>query len=165
MRHFMRHFSRPSVLWASRCFVGTLLFVNVAGAANAQKAANETILVTLDRATILQLPQNAVTIIIGNPSVADVTMIKKSNQMVLTGKGFGQTNLIALDSTGRSVGESNIRVVENKTNIVVQRGMERESWDCSPRCNPTVSLGDAPRFMTETIGQAQARTSSMGVAK
>jgi len=90
-------------------------------------------------------------------------MIKKSNQMVLTGKGFGQTNLIALDSTGKSVGESNIRVVENKTNIVVQRGMERESWDCSPRCNPTVSLGDAPRFMTETIGQAQARTSSMGV--
>lgn len=159
----MCHSSRPSVLWASRCFVGVILFVNVAGAANAQKAANETIVVALDRATILQLPQNAVTIIIGNPSVADVTMIKKSNQMVLTGKGFGQTNLIALDSTGKSVGESNIRVVENKTNIVVQRGMERESWDCSPRCNPTVSLGDAPRFMTETIGQAQARTGSMGV--
>jgi Flp pilus assembly secretin CpaC len=165
MRHFMRHFSRPSVLWASRCFVGAILFVNVAGPANAQKAANGTIVVTLDRATILQLPTNAVTIIIGNPSVADVTMIKKSNQMVLTGKGFGQTNLIALDSTGKSVGESNIRVVENKTNVVVQRGMERESWDCSPRCNPTVSLGDAPRFMTETIGQAQARTGSMGVGK
>lgn len=161
----MRHFSNSAVLWASSCFVGAILSVSVVGAAYAQQAGAETIIVTLDRATILQLPQNAVTIIIGNPSVADVTMIKKSNQMVLTGKGFGQTNLIALDSTGKSVGESNIRVVENKTNIVVQRGMERESWDCSPRCNPTVSLGDAPRFMTETIGQSQARTGSMGVAK
>lgn len=157
----MRHSSKFALRWASKFSVGALLCVSLAGGANAQKA-NETIVVTLDRATILHLPVNAVTIIIGNPSVADVTMIKKSNQMVLTGKGFGQTNLIALDSTGKSVGESNIRVVENKTNIVVQRGMERESWDCSPRCNPTVSLGDAPRFMTETIGQAQARNGSMG---
>lgn len=149
--------------WAARYGVAAILCFSVAGAAHAQKAANETIVVMLDRATILQLPQNAVTVIIGNPSVADVTMIKKSNQMVLTGKGFGQTNMIALDSTGKSVGESNIRVVENKSNIVVQRGMERESWDCSPRCNPTVSLGDAPRFMTETIGQSQARNGSMGV--
>ena len=134
---------------------------SVTGPAHAQRAATETILVTLDRATILRLPQNATTIIIGNPSVADVTMIKKTNQMVLTAKGFGQTNMIALDSEGKSVGESNIRVVENKSNVVVQRGMERESWDCSPRCNPTVSLGDAPRFMTESIGQAQARNGSI----
>lgn len=161
----MRRFSKFAVLWASSCCFGAIMCAHVVGVAYAQKAANETIIVMLDRATILHLPESAVTVIIGNPSVADVTMIKKTNQMVLTGKGFGQTNLIALDSAGKSVGESNIRVVENKTNVVVQRGMERESWDCSPRCNPTVSLGDAPRFMTETIGQSQARTSSMGVGK
>ena len=149
--------------WPRKFAIGLAVSVGVMGAAHAQNAGSETIVVTLDKATILRLPQNATTVIIGNPSVADVTMIKKSNQMVLTGKGFGQTNMIALDSEGKSVGESNIRVVENKNNVVVQRGMERESWNCTPRCNPTVSLGDAPRFMTEGIGQVQARNGSMGV--
>ena len=147
---------------SSKIFLPSLVcFFSVIVTAQAQKAATETIVVTLDRATILRLPQNAITVIIGNPSVADVTMIKKTNQMVLTAKGFGQTNMIALDSEGKSVGESSIRVVESKSNVVVQRGMERESWDCSPRCNSTVTLGDAPRFMTETIGQAQARNGSI----
>jgi hypothetical protein len=129
------------------------------------QSSSETITLTLDQATILSLPQNAMTVIIGNPGVADVTMIKKTNQMVLTPKAFGRTNMIALDRDGRSVGESTIRVVGPTTNLVVQRGVERESWDCSTRCNPVVSLGDSPRHVTETIGQAQARAGSMGAAK
>ena len=40
--------------------------------------------------------------ILGNPMIADVTMLKDTNAMVITGKGFGQTNLIAIDSAGRS---------------------------------------------------------------
>ena len=125
------------------------------------QASGETITLTLDQATILSLPQNAMTVIIGNPGVADVTMIKKTNQMVLTAKSFGRTNMIALDRDGKSVGESVIRVVGSSTNLVVQRGLERESWDCTPRCNPVVSLGDAPRHLTEAITQAQARSGSM----
>jgi len=129
------------------------------------QSSGEAITLTLDQATILSLPQNAMTVIIGNPGVADVTMIKKTNQMVLTPKAFGRTNMIALDRDGRSVGESTIRVVGPTTNLVVQRGLERESWDCSTRCNPVVSLGDSPRHMTEAIGQSQARSSAMGAAK
>lgn len=134
------------------------------GAASAQ-SSGDMITLTLDKATILSLPQNAMTVIIGNPGVADVTMIKKTNQMVLTAKSFGRTNMIALDRDGKSVGESVIRVVGSSTNLVVQRGLERESWDCTPRCNPVVSLGDAPRHLTETIGQAQARSGSMAQSK
>ena len=134
------------------------------GAASAQ-SSGDMITLTLDKATILSLPQNAMTVIIGNPGVADVTMIKKTNQMVLTPKAFGRTNMIALDRDGRAVGESTIRVVGPTTNLVVQRGVERESWDCSTRCNPVVSLGDSPRHMTEAIGQSQARSSAMGAAK
>ncbi len=132
------------------------------GPAAAQSSSSEMITLTLDQATILSLPQNAMTVIIGNPGVADVTMIKKTSQMVLTPKSFGRTNMIALDRDGRSVGESIIRVVAPSSNLVVQRGLERESWDCSPRCNPVVSLGDATRHLTDTIGQVQARAASMG---
>ena len=58
------------------------------------------IAVTLDQAKIARLPAGATTLIIGNPMIADVTMLKNNNSMVITGKGFGQTNLIAIDAAG-----------------------------------------------------------------
>jgi Flp pilus assembly secretin CpaC len=99
----------------------------------------------------------ASTIIIGNPIVADVTMLKRNNQMILTGKGFGETNLIALDQSGAAVGESIVRVVAPKTNLVVQRGLERQSYSCAPRCEPTVQLGDTSSYMTEVGAQITQR--------
>lgn len=136
-----------------------------AGAAHAQEPApSEAIMLVLNRAKVLQLPPNASTVVVGNPAVADVTLIRRTKHMVLTGKGFGETNLIALDAQGRSVGESVIRVAAPGNNLVVQRGMERETWDCSPRCQPTFSLGDSARFATENAAQMQARNAAVGSA-
>ncbi len=133
------------------------------GPAKAQEpAASDSIVLLLNKAKILQLPSSAVTIVVGNPAVADVTMLRRSKQMILTGKGFGETNLIALDAQGRSVGESIIRVTASSQGLVVQRGMERETWDCSPRCQPTFSLGDASKFASENAAQIQARNASVG---
>ena len=135
------------------------------GAAFAQDApSSEAIQIVLNRAKVLQLPANATTVIVGNPAVADVTMMRRTKQMVLTGKGFGETNLIALDSQGRSVGESVIRVTAPSNSLVIQRGMDRETWDCSPRCQPTFSLGDSTKFASENAAQMQARNSSVGTA-
>jgi len=136
------------------------LFVAAALVFVAPARAGGEIEVVLNEAKVLQLPPNATTIIVGNPVVADVTMVRGSNQMVLTGKGFGRTNLIALDSRGRSVGESIIRVRASGHGIVVQRGMNRETWDCSPRCEPTMSLGDTTAFSNDVAAQIQARNSA-----
>lgn len=136
-----------------------------AGASQAQESApSEAIMLVLNRAKVLQLPPNASTVVVGNPAVADVTLIRRTKHMVLTGKGFGETNLIALDAQGRSVGESVIRVAAQGNNLVVQRGMERETWDCSPRCQPTFSLGDSTKFATENAAQMQARNAAVGSA-
>ena len=143
--------------------LATMIFGAVA--AHAQDAQpSETIQIVLNRAKVLQLPANASTVIVGNPAVADVTMVRRTKQMVLTGKGFGETNLIALDAQGRSVGESVIRVTAPTNNLVVQRGMDRETWDCSPKCQPTFSLGDSSKFASENAAQMQARNGSVGVA-
>lgn len=129
-----------------------------AGAAKAEGDAS--LVVVMNQAKVVQLPANAATVIVGNPLVADVTLLKNTNQMILTGKSFGQTNLIALDSRGKSVGESSLRVIGSSAGLVVQRGLERETWDCAPWCQPTISLGDAPRFMSESAAQAQARNAA-----
>ncbi|MDP2355313.1 MAG: pilus assembly protein N-terminal domain-containing protein [Beijerinckiaceae bacterium] len=125
---------------------------------------SESIQLVLNKAKVLQLPANASTVVVGNPAVADVTIVRRTKYMVLTGKGFGETNLIALDSQGRSVGESVIRVSASTNSMIVQRGMERETWDCTPRCQPTFSLGDSGKYASENAGQMQSRNSSVGGA-
>ena len=122
--------------------------------------ANDTIEVTLDQAKVLQLPPNTSTIIVGNPVIADITMLRRTNQMVLTGKGYGQTNMIALDADGNAIGESIVMVSGIKHGLIVQRGLIRETYSCNPRCQPTINLGDAPGFLAGTAGQIRARAAA-----
>ena len=100
------------------------------------------IAVTLDQAKIARMPQGTATLIVGNPMIADVTMLKNNNTMVITGKGFGQTNLIAIDGDGSLIEEQQIQVLPAKTVLVLQNGTSRISYACNPACMPTVQLGD-----------------------
>jgi Flp pilus assembly secretin CpaC len=141
-----------------RLSFGVLLLI-FAGFAHVQPAAaldETTLLITVDQAQVVKIPPGTQTLIIGNPIIADVTLLKQSGTMVVTGKGFGQTNLIALDASGSPVAESLIRVVGRTDTLVVQRGMDRQSYTCAPRCQPSVSLGDDAKFFGETAGQIQA---------
>ena len=137
-----RFFNRRPALTAVLCCALSL--------AAAAVRAEDVIQVQIARAKVIELPSNTSTIIIGNPVVADVTMLRKSNRMILTGKSFGSTNLIALDAGGNALGESVIHVSSGFKGLVIQRGMERESWDCAPRCQPTFTPGDSSRFSGET---------------
>jgi hypothetical protein len=129
-------------------------------AGSAAMAGDDVITVNLDRAKVIQLPDKTSTVIVGNPIIADVTILKRSNRMVLTGKGFGETNLIALDAAGNASGESVIPVTPAFNGLVIQRGMDRESYNCAPGCQPTVTLGDAPKFMGDVAGQIQNRNTA-----
>src|SRR5580658_11175712 len=104
-------------------------FVLVFGAAPARpETSTGVIAVTLDQAKIARLPAGAATLIIGNPMIADVTMLKNNNSMVITGKGFGQTNLIAIDATGSIIEEKQVRVLPARTVLILQNGPSRISY-------------------------------------
>ena len=127
--------------------------------------AAEVVEVVLDQVKIIQLPENAVTLVIGNPLVVDVTMLRGNNKVILTGKGFGQTQIVALNVAGDAIGETLIKVSADDTkNLVVQRGLERESYHCNQRCQLTYALGDSSRHMGETAGQIQSRNGVMAGA-
>lgn len=142
-----------------RAFAGAII---ISALALSHAAAADTIDVVLDQAKVLQLPPNTQTIIVGNPIIADVTMLKSTNQMVLTGKGYGETNMIALDADGNAIGESLVRVTGINHGLIVQRGTARETYSCNPRCQPTVNLGDDNRYMTETSAQIRSRATASG---
>ncbi len=78
--------------------------------------------------------------------------------MVVTGKSFGVTNLIALDAGGTLLAESLVRVgAASDSVLTVQRGMERQSYSCTPDCQPSVQLGDAQKFFGEAGAQITSR--------
>ncbi|MCC3247215.1 pilus assembly protein N-terminal domain-containing protein [Methylocystis sp. WRRC1] len=119
-------------------------------------AKERPIRVELDYARIVRIPPGAQTLVIGNPLVADVTMLRNSQLMVITGKSFGTTNLIVLDRTGAQVGESIVTVAPAEDKLVVQRGMHRESYSCNPRCAKAVDLADDSQYMSQTIDAVKA---------
>jgi Flp pilus assembly secretin CpaC len=125
--------------------------------ATSSALANErAIRVDIDYARIVKIPQGAQTLVIGNPLIADITMLKSSQLMVITGKSFGTTNLIVLDRSGAQVGESIVTVVPSDDKVVVQRGMHRESLSCNPRCAKAVDLADDVQYMNTTIDAVKA---------
>ena len=128
-------------------------------------AETKTVTVTLDKASLLRMPEKALTLVVGNPSIADVTVLKNNGMMVITGKSYGETNLIAVDSEGNPVGESTIRVIAGAdAMLVVQRGTERETYNCAPRCLPVVQLGDGAVFGA-AVAQIQLRNGIAAPAK
>ena len=140
----------------------TLAFAMLLGFAQAQE---KTIYVDLDYARILRLPEGAQTLVIGNPLIADVTMLKNNRLMVVTGKSFGATNLIILDNSGSQVGESLITVVPPNDKLVVMRGPHRESYWCNPDCAPAVDLGDDRAYMNEAIAAIRTHEGALTLGK
>jgi Flp pilus assembly secretin CpaC len=118
--------------------------------------AAETVTVVLDQALIAQLPERVATIVIGNPLIADVTL-QAGRNMVITGKGYGSTNIIVLDRAGATLVTKIVRVVGPRDTVVVYRGIDRESYSCAPDCERRITLGDAPPYFDATIGQAGNR--------
>ncbi len=115
--------------------------------------------VLVDNAKLIRLPERTQTVVVGNPFIAEVTP-QKNGVLILTGKSFGSTNLIALDNGGALIAETTIRVeASQEATITVQRGMERESLSCTPNCQPSAQLGDAAKYFDPASGQADKRRS------
>jgi hypothetical protein len=113
--------------------------------------------ITVDQAKVAKVPVGTTTLVVGNPAIADVTMLKGGVGMVITGKGYGQTNLVAIDVTGNILDEKQIVVAPTRTVLVVQRGEARASYTCNPTCMPTVQLGDEEKAFDDAGKQINAR--------
>jgi hypothetical protein len=121
-------------------------------------ALSDTVAVVLDQATLMKLPPGVATLVVGNPLIADVS-IQAGGLIVVTGKGFGATNLLALDRSGAVLTEKTIQVQGPRDNLVVMyRGVERETYSCTPKCDPRITLGDSATYFGGVLGQSSTRT-------
>ncbi|MGV8855928.1 MAG: pilus assembly protein N-terminal domain-containing protein [Devosia sp.] len=110
--------------------------------------------VSVNMARILRINASAATVIVGNPGIADVT-IQDPKTLILTGKSFGQTNLIVLDSAGNPIADTLIEVVQMQAGVTtVYQGQARTSLACAPVCQNVIMMGDDPSFSAQAVASS-----------
>lgn len=90
--------------------------------------------VTMNQAKIVKLSRPADTIVVGNPAIADAS-VQDASTIVLTGKGFGVTNLVVLDQEGSPIVDAQVTVVRQAASSVrIYRRAEVQTMSCTPYC-------------------------------
>ena len=113
--------------------------------------------VVLDEASMLRLERPAAEIIIGNPSIADVS-VQSGKVLVITGKSFGQTNLIVLDAQGKAIINRKVSVQQADRGLVTMyKGGARLSYYCAPKCTTPLAIGDTPEYFDVIAKQIKTK--------
>jgi hypothetical protein len=117
--------------------LAALSVLTAAGAAAAQGLP-----VRIDQATRVALSAPARDVVIGNPSVADVTILDARNILVM-GKAYGVTNIVVIDARGRTILDRQIVVsASDDGRVSFYRGPDVYNYACSPRCERTPMPGE-----------------------
>lgn len=152
--HFKLHLS----LGAIQAAVAAAAVILATVALESTKARADDLVVVYDQSQLLRLPRPAAEIIIGNPSIADVT-IQAGNLLVVTGKTFGLTNIIALDSERNVIQDQRVLVKRDDRRMVnLHKGGSRQTFSCTPNCSPTLTIGDDTSFFEMVQKHNSAKT-------
>ncbi|MGY6710374.1 MAG: pilus assembly protein N-terminal domain-containing protein, partial [Rhizobiaceae bacterium] len=93
------------------------------------------------------------TIIIGNPQIADAS-VQDSSTIILTGRGFGVTNLVVIDTDGMPLLDEQVIVSRGTANSVrVYRRADVQTLSCTPYCEGAFRT-DAERASDRDMGQS-----------
>ena len=118
-------------LRTSLLIVGALAAAFSLSLASAQAGGIE---VVMNQAKIVKLSRAADTIIVGNPLIADAS-VQDATTIVLTGKGFGVTNLVVLDSQGNPVVDEQVTVSRQEAeSLRIYRRAAVQTLSCTPYC-------------------------------
>lgn len=116
----------------------------VASAFAAPALAQDPLRVDIDQTARIQLRAPAGSVIVGNPQIADVTVVD-ANTLFVTGKGYGVTQIVAVDSIGRTVFQSQVVVSAGDSGQVrVWRGGEVTEMACGTTCSPSLRSNGTP---------------------
>src|ERR1700759_2111645 len=131
-----------------RAFLATALLA----AATPAGAASDTVALALDEVHTITFKTPVSTVYVGNPTIADVTMIDARHAFV-QGKGYGRTNVVALNRDNVPVFNPHITVIGNNAGgtVTLNRGAQRVTLNCAGgRCEPTPMPGDDQKSYEST---------------
>ncbi len=107
--------------------------------------------VVMNQAKIVKLARPADTIVIGNPAIADAS-VQDATTIVLTGRGFGVTNLVVLDQDGNPIVDEQVTVSrDGASSVRVYRRAAVQTLSCTPFCESSFK-SDAERASEAELG-------------
>jgi Flp pilus assembly secretin CpaC len=119
--------------------VFTVAFTTVAAPALAQS-----LVVPIDHSMRLGVSGQAASVVVGNPAVADVTVVD-SHTLFVSGRGYGETDVVVLDHTGRTIYSGDVIVaVAGAGRASVYRGADRTDMACAPTCSVSTRSPTTP---------------------
>jgi hypothetical protein len=134
-------------------------FLFFAGASVAH--AGEPITVYTDHSRILTVARAPATIVVGNPSIADVTI--QGNQVFLHARSFGTTNVIIMDAADKMLADYEVTVqTGGDDNVYVFKSGSLNTYVCAPECEATLHVGDDKDYFMKWIAPEQQR--KIGIA-
>jgi len=114
----------------------------VAAIATPVLAGNQTS-VAIDHTTRINLRAAAGSVIVGNPAIADVTVVDERT-LFLSGRGYGVTEVTVLDPLGRTIWSGEVVVTAPTQGAVsVYRGSQVTEMACAQSCATTVRSAPA----------------------
>lgn len=152
-----------------RALIAAVLMATVPAFAASKPVAPraEFVSLALDEVHTLTFRAPVATVYVGNPTIADVTMIDARHAFV-QGKGYGRTNLVALNRDNVQVFNTHITVTGNNAGgtVTLNRGAQRVTLNCAGgRCEPTPMPGDDQKAYDSAASQTAAHQSAArGVA-
>ena len=129
---------------AARLLIAAALSIAGVALATTTAPADTGIEIVMNQAKIVKLARPADTIVVGNPAIADAS-VQDANTIVLTGKGFGVTNLVVMDAQGAPIVDEQVFVSrQDDRSVRIYRRSEVQTLSCTPRCESSYK-SDAER--------------------
>ena len=102
------------------------------------------LVVLVDHLQRVELPAGVTTMLIGNPAIADVSVVSNT-QAVVSARSVGSTNMLFLDESGDEVGHYVLIVREQELKrVTLRRGPGQTAmYQCAPRCERTLNQNDS----------------------
>lgn len=122
-------------------------------------AQAESLVVRLDQSARVHLSAPARDVVIGNPAVADVTMLG-ARDLVVLGKSYGVTNILVMDQAGRTVMDRQIVVSSPEAGVSYHRGSETRAYACAERCERIRPAGGSSGDTSSAASEAPAQNSA-----
>ena len=117
----------------------------------APAAAADPLTVKVDQTVPLKLASPANSVVVGNATVADVS-VHDARTLLVTGKAFGSTNLTVLDRSGNTIFTTTLVVGgEDDNGLTILRGDGTYSYSCTDKCRSTPMVGDAPQHFSDVM--------------
>jgi Pilus formation protein N terminal region len=113
----------------------------------------EGVSIIMDQVRVVTFKQPIATVFVGNPLIADATVIDPYHAFVL-GKTYGVTNLIALGAQSQTVANQQITVANRSGGIVtLNKGAAQFSYACtSAHCETNPQPGDQKAYFDDNSG-------------